>query len=294
MNTFKNLKEEKEYYREIYGVKALRGETLIKIATNEIVSEAFMKENMDKSIEDNSSWTKKTIYLSEIFAQNQPLTLEFIQKNEDHFAYNRYSSLSNNKKIGFDVIETYFDCLSLENIIANPNFPEELITERFDEIDDFRELTHYRKLSETFIGKHLERLQREFMFYRDQQLSFDFFKEHKERINWKEASEYIWFTEEQMVELKEYINWSKIIERNSKLDEKYMNIPLEIADRFATFIDLEKINNKQSLPEWFLRKHHTLFDYGFKSKFIMDNSFMILVIEFNTIIFLINLIFQKN
>jgi hypothetical protein len=274
MNTFKNLKEEKEYYREIYGVKALRGETLIKIAREQNVSEAFMKENIDKSIEDNSTWRKETIFLSEFFAQYQPLTLEFIQKNEDHFAYRRYSNLSKNKKIGFDVIEAYFYDLTLKHIIANPNFPEELITEHYDKITQFNYLVSERQLSEDFIGKHLEILQRECMFYRDQHLSFDFFNEHKERINWKDASEYIRFTEEQMKKLMEYINWSKIIERNKNSDDKYIKIPLEIVDRFATFIDLKSINKNQSLPEWFLRKHHTLIEHGlFNSKILFSEQF---------------------
>jgi hypothetical protein len=158
-------------------------------------------------------------------------------------------------KLSEEFIEKHISELDLTDVFAHDFISEEFITKHYDKIENTYRLANNRKLSENFIERHLEDLNKFESFY-DRELSFDFYKRNKEKINWFNASQYITFEGEQLIEMKNHIQWFRYFKRY----QRTAPIPSVLLDEMSQYVDLDTFVKKQDLDQWFINKHYANLD----------------------------------
>jgi hypothetical protein len=233
--TFKNLKEEKKFYREKYGVSGLRENTIKQILRNETPS--------DKFIIDTGLWS--------FISRELPLTIEFIEKFKENIVF---SSLSENEKIEFEVIKNYHEQLIINMIAVNQNVPESFLDENIDRLTDPYVLLRNKTLSNEFIAKHFDLLlTREAELFGTQTIPVNLLVANKEKIDMDVLSRNGKFSEEHFIVLKDDLVWYRIIDR---IKYNHFILPTEILEEYKAFLNLSYILQYQPIEESYIEKNY--------------------------------------
>jgi hypothetical protein len=155
-------------------------------------------------------------------------------------------------KLSEEFIEKHISELDLTEIFTYDFIKEEFIEKHYEEIGNTYRLANNRKLSEDFFERHLEDYNKFDSFY-DRYLSFDFYKRNKDKINWFNASKYITFEGEQLIEMKNHIQWFQYFKRYKSTAP----IPSILIDEMSQYVCLDTFVEKQTLDQWFIDKHYT-------------------------------------
>jgi hypothetical protein len=239
-NQFKNIKEEKQYYRNKYNVKTLREETVLQIFKDENPSDAF--------IVSTGNWDN--------ISQQLPLTIDFIKKYDNKI---NFYSLSHNKVIELEVIEYiiehYSEHLTFEVLLANPHVTDTLIEEYIENLSYYSDILGRRTLSENILSKYFDLFVKKdgYYLFMHQTIPVSFLVNNKEKINWERLSQDGKLTKEIMMSCKNDILWHLVTKRSE--GSNGVTIPSEILDEYINFFDIQNIFRSQPLDEWFLEKH---------------------------------------